>query len=106
MYPLAETHILRARFLVLYGADHQVPIPLSIPQDQNIREVIVCRLVNPPHALHVSPFVQGLFHIIPLKLMILAWRNADRTVSKVHLLFASMSQHRVTDAISLSTMYM
>jgi ubiquitin C-terminal hydrolase len=68
-----------------------------------IREVIAPGLFNPSHTCYINAFVQVLFHIIPLKLMILAWPNADQTVSKVRLLFASMSQHHVIDAVSLST---
>jgi hypothetical protein len=101
MYSLAETCILLARFLVLYRAYQQIPIPLSIPQDQMIRDVIAPGLFNPSHTCHINAFVQVLFHIIPLKVMILAWPNADQTVSKVRLLSASMSPHDVTDAVSL-----
>jgi hypothetical protein len=35
--------------------------------------------------------------------MILAWPNCDQTVSNLRVLFASMSQHHVTDAVSFST---
>jgi hypothetical protein len=68
-----------------------------------IREVIAPGLFNPFHSCYINAFVQVLFHILPLKLMILAWPNADQTVSKVHLLFAGMSQQLVTNAVSLST---
>jgi ubiquitin C-terminal hydrolase len=103
MYSLAGTRILLPRFLVLYRAYQQIPIPLSIPQDQMIREVTTPGLFNPSHTCYINAFVQVLFHIIPLELMILAWPNADQTVSKVRLLSASMSPHDVTGAVSLST---
>jgi hypothetical protein len=103
MYSLTETRILLTRFLVLYRACQEIPIPLSIRQDQMIREVIAPGLFNPSHTCYINASVQVLFHIIPLKLMILAWPNADQTVSKVRLLFDGMSQQLVTNAISLST---
>jgi hypothetical protein len=68
-----------------------------------IREVIAPGLFNRSHTCYISAFVQVLFHIIPLKLMILTWPNADQTVSKTRLLFARLSQRHVTDAVSLST---
>jgi hypothetical protein len=103
MHSLVETRILLARFLVLYRAYRHITIPESIPQDQMIREVIAPRLFNPSHTCCINAFVQVLFHIIPLKLMILAWPNSDQTVSKIRVLFASMSQHHVTNTVSLST---
>jgi hypothetical protein len=68
-----------------------------------IREVTAPGLFNPSHAWDINAFVQVLFHIVSLKLMILVWPNADQTVSKVRLLFASVPQHHVNHAVSLST---
>jgi hypothetical protein len=69
MRSLFENRILLAQFLVLYRAYRQI----TIPQDQMIREVIAYDLFNSSHTCCISAFVQVLFHMIPLKLMILAW---------------------------------
>jgi hypothetical protein len=80
MHSLVETRIPLARFLVLYGAYRHITIPQSIPQEQMIREVIAPALFNRSHTCYISVFVQVLFSMIPLKLMILAWPNFDQTV--------------------------
>jgi hypothetical protein len=68
-----------------------------------IREVIAHGLFNQFRPCRINAFIQGLFHIIPFKPMILVWPNADQMVSKVRFFFASVSQHHVRDAVSLSS---
>jgi hypothetical protein len=68
-----------------------------------IREVIAQGLFNPSPICDINAFVQVLFHIIPLKFMILAWPNCDQTVSKIRVLLARMSQHHITNAVPLLT---
>jgi hypothetical protein len=102
MHSLFESRILLSRFLVLCRAYRYITIPQSIPQDQMIRQVIALGFCNPLHTCSISAFVHVLFHIIPLK-HILAWPNCDQTVSKIRVLFARMSQHHVTNAVSIST---
>jgi hypothetical protein len=47
--------------------------------------------------------MQLLFHILPLRLLIVAWPNRDLTISVLHLMFVAMSQHRLIHAVSLPT---
>jgi hypothetical protein len=68
-------------------------------------EVIGPGLINPRNTYYVNAFVQLLFHILPLRLMIVAWPNRDPIISALRLMFVAMSQNRPTDAVSLSTVY-
>jgi hypothetical protein len=65
-----------------------------------IDEVIRPSLVNPRDAGYVNAFTQLLFHILPLKLLIVAWPNRDLIISALHLMFVVMSQDRLIDAVS------
>jgi hypothetical protein len=47
--------------------------------------------------------MQLLFHILPLRLLIVAWSNRDPTISALHLMFVAMSQDRLINAVALST---
>jgi hypothetical protein len=47
--------------------------------------------------------MQLFFHILPLRLLIIAWPDRDRILSALHLMFVTMSQDRLIDAVSLST---
>jgi hypothetical protein len=47
--------------------------------------------------------MQLLFHILPLRLLIVAWPNRDLIISALGLMVVAMSQDRVIDAVSLST---
>jgi hypothetical protein len=47
--------------------------------------------------------MQLLFHILPLRLLIVAWPNRDLVISALHLLFVAISQDRLVDTVSLST---
>jgi hypothetical protein len=68
-----------------------------------IDEVIIPGLINPMDAWYVNAFMQLLFHILPLRLLIVAWPNRDLIISALHLMFVAMSQDRIIDAVSLST---
>jgi ubiquitin C-terminal hydrolase len=59
-------------------------------------------LLNRSHLCYINAFVQTLFHILPLRLMILAWPNDNPIGTEFRLLFAQMSRHEVTSAASLS----
>jgi hypothetical protein len=51
----------------------------------------------------VDAFMQLLFHILPIRLLIVAWPNRDLILSALHLMFVAMLQDRLIDAVSLST---
>jgi hypothetical protein len=68
-----------------------------------IDEVISPGLINPKDTYYVDDFMQSLFHIVPLRLLIVAWPNQDQIISALHLVFVAMSQDRFIDAVSLST---
>jgi hypothetical protein len=66
-------------------------------------EVMRPGLINPRDACDVNAFMQLLFHILPLRLLIVAWPNRDRIISTLPLMFVAMSQDQIIDAVSLST---
>jgi hypothetical protein len=68
-----------------------------------IDEVIKPDPVNPRDTCYVNTFMQLLSHILPLRLLIVTWPNRDLIISSLHLLFLAMSQDRLIDAASLST---
>jgi hypothetical protein len=68
-----------------------------------IDEVIRLARINPRKPCHVDAFVQMLFHILPLRLMIVAWPNRNPIISALRLMLVAMSQNRPIDAVSLST---
>jgi hypothetical protein len=68
-----------------------------------IDEVIGPGLIIPMDVCYVNAFMQLLFHILPLRLLIFAWINQDLMISALHLVFISMSQDRLINAVSLST---
>jgi hypothetical protein len=68
-----------------------------------IDEVIRPGLINPMDACNVNAFMPLFYHILPLKLLIVAWPNRDLTISALRLMFFAMSQHRLINAVSLST---
>jgi hypothetical protein len=98
---LFETQILLSRFLVIYRVYRQCRFPRSF-QSQIIDEMIGPGLINPRNTYCVNSFVQLLFHILPLTLMIVAWPNRDPIILALRLVFVAMSQNRPTDAVSLS----
>jgi hypothetical protein len=70
-----------------------------------IDEIIRPGLINPRDANYVDAFMLLLFHILPLRLLIVAWSNRDLIISALHLMFVAMSQDRLIDDVSLSTGY-
>jgi hypothetical protein len=68
-----------------------------------IDEVIGPGLINPRDICYVNAFAQFLFHILHLRLMIVAWPNRDPIISAFRLMFIAMSQNRPINAVSLST---
>jgi hypothetical protein len=102
MNSLFETRILLSRFLVIYRFYRQCRIPQSL-QSQMTDEVMRPGLVNSRNTCYVHAFVQFLFHILDLRLMIVAWLNRDPILSALRPMFVTMSQNRPIDAISLST---
>jgi hypothetical protein len=68
-----------------------------------IDEVIRPGFINPWDVCYVHAFVQLLFHILPIRLLIVAWPNQDLIISARYLMFVAMSQDRLSDAVSLST---
>jgi hypothetical protein len=59
--------------------------------------------VNPRNTCYVDAFAQFLFHILLLRLMVIAWPNSDPIISALRLMFVAMSQNRPINAVSLST---
>jgi hypothetical protein len=102
MNSLFETRILLSRFLLIYRVYRQYRIPRSL-HSQMIDEVIGSGLINPRNTRYVNAFVQLLFHILPLRLMIIAWPSRDPIISVLPLMFGAMFQNRTIDAASLST---
>jgi hypothetical protein len=72
-------------------------------QSHTIDEVIKPDLINPSDVCSVNTFMQLLYHILPLRLLIVAWPNQDPIISALHLMFVAISQDRLIDAVSLST---
>jgi hypothetical protein len=68
-----------------------------------IDNVIGPGLINPKNARYVSAFVPLLYHILPLKLLIVAWPNRDPIIFALRLVFVAMSQNWLIDTVSLST---
>jgi hypothetical protein len=66
-----------------------------------IDEVTRLDLINPTGACDVNAFMQLLFHILPLRLLFIAWSNRDPILAALHLMFVTMSQDRSVDALSL-----
>jgi hypothetical protein len=98
-----ESLILPLRFLALDRAFRQNKFPESRFQAQMIDGLIGSGLINPRCTSYIDAFVQVLSHIGPLRLMIIAWPSPDPIVSKFRRLFVAMSQGRITDIVSLST---
>jgi hypothetical protein len=46
--------------------------------------------------------MQLLFHILPLRLLIVTWPNQDLIISALNLMLVVMSQDRLIDVVSLS----
>jgi hypothetical protein len=68
-----------------------------------IDKVIGPGFINSRNTCYVNALVQILFHILPLRLMIVAWRSRDLIISALRLMFVAMSQNGSIDAVSLST---
>jgi hypothetical protein len=56
-----------------------------------IDELIRPGLTNTRDAGYVNAFVQLLFHILPLRLLIVVRPNRDLIISALHLMFVAMS---------------
>jgi hypothetical protein len=68
-----------------------------------IDDVIRPGLINHRDACHVNTFMQLLFYILPLVLLIIVSPNRDLIIYALHLMFVAMSQDWFIDAVSLST---
>jgi hypothetical protein len=95
---LFETRILLSEFLLTYHVYRQTHIRQS-SQSHMIDEVTRPGLINPRDTCYVNAFMPSLFHILPLRLLIVAWPNQDRIISALHLMFLAMSQDRPIDAV-------
>jgi hypothetical protein len=65
------------------------------------KEVIGLGLINPYHTPSVNLFVQMLFDILPLNLLIVACQRYDLTISKFDALFLGMSLYQLRAAVFL-----
>jgi hypothetical protein len=68
-----------------------------------IDEVIRPGLINPRDTCYANAFMQLLFHILFLRLLIVALPNQDPIISALHLMVVTVSQDGLIDAILLST---
>jgi hypothetical protein len=68
-----------------------------------IDNVIGPGLINPKNTRYVRAFVPLLYHILPLKLLIVAWPNRDPIIFALRLMFVAMSQNWLIDTGSPST---
>jgi hypothetical protein len=68
-----------------------------------IDDVIRRGLINPWDVCYVPAFMHLLFHILPLRLLNVAWPNRGRIIFALHLMVVPMFQDRLIDAVSLST---
>jgi hypothetical protein len=102
MHSLLETRLSLSQVLGLYRFNRKLQLPEAIFENEIMPDLIDPGLLNRSHRCDINAFVQTLFHILPLRLMILAWPNDDPIVSKLRLLFAQMSGREVTSAASLS----
>jgi hypothetical protein len=87
---------------VTYRFSRQYQIPQS-SQSHMIGEVIGPGIANPWDTRYYNAFVQLLFHILPLRLLIVAWPNRNPIISALRLMFVAMPQDRLIDAVPLST---
>jgi hypothetical protein len=63
----------------------------------------MCIGLNPRDACDVHAYMQILFNILPLRLLMVAWPSQDQIISALHLISVAMSQNRLIDGVSLST---
>jgi hypothetical protein len=68
-----------------------------------INEVMRPGLINPRDAYYFDAFMQLPFRILPARSLIIAWSNRDLIIYALHLMFATISQDLLIDAVSLST---
>jgi hypothetical protein len=99
VHSLFETRILLFWFLATYRVYRQYHIR-QLPQSHMIDEVIKPGLINRRDACYVDAFMQLLFHVLPLRSLIVAWPNRDLIIAALHLIFFAMSQDRLIDAVS------
>jgi hypothetical protein len=99
---LFETRVRLSRFLVLYRFHRTFQAPEAAFENQIMRDLIGPGLLNGSYRCYINAFVQKLFHILPLRLLILAWPYDDPIICELRLLFAEMSNHERTSAIFLS----
>jgi hypothetical protein len=85
---------------VTYRVYRQYQIRQSSQSDL-IDEVIRPGVINPRDACYVNVFVQLLFHILPLRFLIVVWPNRDLIISALHPMLVAISQDRLIDAVSL-----
>jgi hypothetical protein len=98
---LEESRLLLARFIVLYRMHSQKQLHGPFSQFDMIHQVIGPGLRNLGHACYITAFLPVLFHMPPLRLLILAWPNSDPIVGKLRGVFAHMGKRELTNAISL-----
>jgi hypothetical protein len=98
---LFETRILLSEFLVTNRVYDQYHIRQS-SQFHMIDEIIRPGLINARDTCYINVFMQLLFHILRLRLLIVASPNRDRIIAALHLMFVAMFQDRLIDTVSLS----
>jgi hypothetical protein len=86
---------------VTYQVYHQYRIRPS-SQSHMIDEVIRPSPTNPRDTCYIDAFMQLLFHILPLSLLIVVWSNRDLIISALRLMFVAISQNWLIDSVSLS----
>jgi ubiquitin C-terminal hydrolase len=99
---LLGTQILFSRFLVLHRIQPQIETILAMRPSTLPEEVFGSGIMNPSHPCYINAFVQVLFYILPLRLLVLAWPNSDPIVCALGQLFTGMSERHRVNAIALS----
>jgi hypothetical protein len=102
MYWLLGTRMVLPRFLVLYRFNRKLQLPEATFENEIMPYLIGPGLLNRSHLCWINAFVQRVFHILALRLIILAWPNDDPIGTELRLLFARISRCEVTSAASLS----
>jgi hypothetical protein len=90
------------RFLVLYRVKHLIPYPQTVLPTELIHQFIGPGLINRSHTCYINAFVQMLFHILPIRYLILALPDYDPVASKIRSIFVCMSRHQLTTTVSLT----
>jgi hypothetical protein len=66
-----------------------------------IDDVIGPGLRNPDQFCYINAWVQTLFHILPLRLLVVGWPNGEPIITKLRAVFVVMAQGKMRSAVSM-----